>query len=117
MSFLGDPIHYLLHRRIGRLGFVIGYASTAVVVMAFPYILGLARSHEQRFAIAAALVTFLIAASICLPAWRCHDFGKSAWDNFWTDQIPIIGSVWALFELLFIAGDKQRNGYGDPPTV
>ena len=116
MSLLGDPLYFILHRRIGRAGFIIGYAFSVGVAFAFPRILDLATSHEQRFLYGVALVIFLLASFICLPAWRCHDFGKSAWDNFWTEQIPVIGGIWALFELLFIAGDKGRNGYGDPPA-
>jgi uncharacterized membrane protein YhaH (DUF805 family) len=74
-------------------------------------------SHEQRFAFGALLVIFMVGGSFCLTAWRCHDFGKSAWENFWTEQVPIIGGLWALCELLFIPGDKKRNGYGDPPAI
>ncbi len=107
----------ILHRRIARIGFVLGYGTTIGVMFAFPHLLDLATSHERRFAIGAVLVISIVSAVICLTAWRCHDFGKSAWDNFWTEQVPFIGGIWALFELLFIPGDKARNGYGDPPAI
>lgn len=42
---------------------------------------------------------------------RWHDRGKSGWWSF-IMLVPIIGSIWALVELGFLAGDGGSNSYG-----
>jgi uncharacterized membrane protein YhaH (DUF805 family) len=57
----------------------------------------------------------ILVWSVCLTAWRCHDYGKSLWSNFWTEQIPFIGQLLALWDLLTKPGDSGHNAYGAPP--
>ena len=116
LSFLVDPFHRVLHRRIGRVGFLLGHAFVVGVALAFHRIFDFAPSHEPSVWFAAFMVVFWIVSSGCLTAWRCHDFGQGLLDTFWRDQIPIVGGVWALLELLLLPGDKMQNGYGDPPA-
>ena len=107
----------ILHRRIGRAGFAIGYLPVFAIVVVSALTQGLMSAHSpQTPAKYVALAAFLLW-SICLTAWRCHDYGKSAWSNFWTEQVPIIGPFLGLADLLFKRGDAGHNGYGPVPKL
>jgi uncharacterized membrane protein YhaH (DUF805 family) len=106
----------LLDRRIGRLGFTVGYAASAAALIAIPALMHLYPGHQQKTVALMFLAAFGVGGMICVIAWRCHDFGKTGWHYFWTDQVPVVGSLWALLELFFLPGDQGRNGYGDPPS-
>jgi uncharacterized membrane protein YhaH (DUF805 family) len=58
-------------------------------------------------------LAFLIPA-ILVDIKRWHDRDKSGW---WMliALIPIIGSVWFLIELGFLAGTRGPNRFGPPP--
>lgn len=50
----------------------------------------------------------------CGQVKRLHDRGRSAW---WVliSLIPILGPIWLLVELGFLAGTPLENRYGTPP--
>jgi len=54
--------------------------------------------------------------ALALYAKRWHDRGKSGW---WTliGFIPIIGWIWILVELGFLAGTEGPNQYGPDPLA
>ena len=56
-----------------------------------------------------AIAWFWMSLAVCAKRW--HDRGKSGWWNL-TLLIPIIGWVWVLVELGFLAGDYGDNKYG-----
>ena len=105
----------IIDRRIGRLGFLLGYlillAVASVFVSTLPEHSGSFGEDPTRLFIWLAL----LAWSILLAAWRCHDFNQSAWSNFWTEQLPLIGPFLALWDLLTKPGDPYVNSYGPPP--
>ena len=64
-----------------------------------------------------ALALGYVAFNFLISVWRCHDFGKSGWHDFWNNQIPFVGGFISLFELLFKPGDPHRNSFGKPPIL
>jgi hypothetical protein len=59
----------------------------------------------------------LAIASFTRVVWRCHDFNRTVWLTFWTDSVPIIGPLWALYELVSKPGSVGMNSYGMPPRI
>ncbi len=47
-------------------------------------------------------------------AGRMHDINKSAWNLLW-GLVPVVGGIMLLYWLLFKAGTKGPNTYGDDP--
>lgn len=62
------------------------------------------------------LLLIFLWPSLALYAKRWHDRGKSGW---WTliVFVPIIGAIWALVELGFLAGTEGPNQYGPDPLA
>ena len=106
----------LLDRRVGRIGFAIGYLPVLAVLFALT--VGSGR-HRWQPTDPYAIFAFLALAlwSICITAWRCHDYGKSFWSNFWTEQIPVVGPILGLWDLLSKPGDPGYNAYGPPARL
>ena len=105
----------LLNRRVGRVGFALGYLPILGLIFAL-----VLRSNGARWHVGddpQRLVMFLaiFAWSVLITAWRCHDYGKSAWSNFWTEQIPLVGPFLGLWDLLSKPGDTGHNAYGPTP--
>ena len=101
--------------RIGRLGFVVGLVSLAVAGFLVGPIAELRPFHVHP-----DLGRQLLAAALVLVGWtlvvvRCHDFNRTVWLTFWTDQVPVIGPLWALYELVAKPGSVGMNSYGMPP--
>ena len=102
--------------RVGRIGFALGYIPVLVV---FGYMQMNLQSVRDA-PVGSPLYLMIVAAIVwvmVLSAWRCHDFNKSAWSNFWTDQTPLIGPILGLWDCLFTPGDSGRNSYGSPPKL
>lgn len=104
-----------LNRRIGRIGFALGYLPILMLVIGLhnnpAYSSGNIDGDSKKYAV---LIGILIW-SICLTAWRCHDYNKSAWSNFWTEQVPLVGPIVGLWDLLSKPGDTGYTSYGPPP--
>ena len=108
----------ILKRRIGRLGFALGFLPLFTILLAVIVKSGQAHWHPA----AGDVKGYLLLAAyfiwvMCISAWRCHDYGKSAWSNFWTEQTPLIGPFLGLWDLLSKPGDTGRNRYGSPPWI
>ena len=56
----------------------------------------------------------IIWPSIAVQAKRWHDRNKSAW---WIliNLVPVIGGIWALVEVGFLAGTEGENRFGPDP--
>jgi uncharacterized membrane protein YhaH (DUF805 family) len=103
--------------RVGRVGFVLGN----VPLLAAAYwhdSLGAHLFHNAPPELAGKfiLVGYVIGA-VFLTVLRCHDFNQTLWNNFWTEQIPVIGQFWALAELLFKPGTEGHNSFGPQPFI
>ena len=66
------------------------------------------------------ILTGLFALASIIPAIlvdikRWHDRDKSGWWMLIT-LVPILGSIWLLVELGFLAGTPGANRFGPPPT-
>ena len=60
-----------------------------------------------------ALASLIPATLVYIKRW--HDRDKSGWWMLIT-LVPIIGSIWLLIELGFLAGTPGVNRFGPPPT-
>lgn len=103
--------------RIGRIGFVLG--NVPLVAAAYWHeAVGahLLHSVPSDFAGKFVLVGYIFGA-IFLTVLRCHDFNETVWRNFSTEQVPIVGQIWALAELLFKPGTEGPNEFGPPPVI
>jgi uncharacterized membrane protein YhaH (DUF805 family) len=101
--------------RIGRSGFVVGLLSLAASGWLVAPIASLRLFHVHPELGSKLLFLALAIASWTLVVLRCHDFNRSAWLTFWTDQVPVIGPFIALYELLAKPGSVGMNSYGSPP--
>jgi uncharacterized membrane protein YhaH (DUF805 family) len=101
--------------RIGRLGFVAGLASLAAAGLLVAPIAALRPFHMHPDLARQILFLALALASWTLVVLRCHDFNRTVWLTFWTDQVPIIGPLIATYELLAKPGSVGMNNYGGPP--
>jgi|SRR5579871_471085 len=102
--------------RIGRFGFALGQG----VLFAGAYWHEAVSAHV--FHRASPEAGFICTALCCIfGSWvlavlRCHDFNETVWDNFWKEQTPFVGQIWALGELL-IPGTPGRNSFGAQPLL
>lgn len=58
-------------------------------------------------------VVLLTWMGFALNAKRWHDRGKSGWWTF-LNLVPMIGPIWVLVELGFLAGPDHDNRFGPP---
>jgi uncharacterized membrane protein YhaH (DUF805 family) len=74
-------------------------------VAALPFVLGIF-----------VTLGFDIAVGICLAIKRFHDRDKSGW---WIliQFVPIVGALWYVIELGFLAGTPGPNGFGPDPLA
>jgi uncharacterized membrane protein YhaH (DUF805 family) len=103
--------------RIGRMGFVVGLGVLTIAGFAINAIATLKPFGLPPEIAAQALGVGVLAAACFLVTWRCHDFNKSFWHAFWTDQVPVIGPLWALYELFVTPGTDGMNSYGHKPFL
>lgn len=66
------------------------------------------------YVVLAGVYIALAVAGVMVAIKRWHDRGKSGWWIFIV-LVPIIGSLWALIELGFLAGDPNSNEWGPNP--
>lgn len=113
--------------RISRQPFWIGAVVLGVIgwISAASYIEVMASAERQsgstdqaRLYVAVGVYVLWSLASIwptlALQAKRWHDRGKSAW-MILVNFIPLVGAIWSLVELGFLAGTPQANAYGEDP--
>ena len=103
--------------RIGRIGFAICQGALFAAVYWHDAVGAhlFNRTPPTLSDVYIALVAIL--GSWFLAVLRCHDFNQTVWDNFWKEQTPFVGQIWALCELLLKPGTPGRNSYGAQPIV
>lgn len=92
---------------LASLGIIIAYIALAGILQA----VGL--SESVLTLVLGVLYIPVVWISLAVQAKRWHDRNKSAWwilINF----VPVIGSIWALIENGFLAGDESSNSFGAP---
>lgn len=117
---------WVLFQLPGRIPRTVFWAGTIFVwvllllSVGITYALGLdgSRGPANLIASLAFFVVYIVTfwMSVALQIKRWHDRGKSGWWYFifW---IPVIGWVWALVELGFLAGTPGSNRYGENPAA
>ena len=99
----------IFDRRIGRLGFAIGYLLLPALLLVTYSLVDGAQSRLAAF-------LFYILAIILLTVWRCHDFNETPA----THAIKIdaaVTSVRFLVSFFSQQGDKGFNSHGSPPLI
>lgn len=92
---------------LASLGIIIAYIALAGILQS----VGL--SESVLTLVLGVLYIPVVWISLAIQAKRWHDRNKSAWwilINF----VPVIGSIWALIENGFLAGDESSNRFGAP---
>jgi len=100
--------------RIGRVVFVLGNIPLLAITASLSHDAAYASGHLEGYPKKYLVIGCLLLWSSCLTAWRCHDYNKSAWSNFFTEQVPFIGPIVALWDLVSKPGDQGFNSYGAP---
>lgn len=101
--------------RIGRIGFAVGQASLSAALYWHDALAEHLFGHASPRTTLVYVAFVFVAGSWFLATLRCHDFNETVWNNFWTEQVPFIGQILALAELLTRPGTTVRNSYGAPP--
>ena len=74
--------------------------------------IALAQKSGENSRIASSIVSILLFwPSLAVSIRRCHDRDKSGWFLL-IGLIPILGSIWLLIDLGFLAGTPGSNRYG-----
>ncbi len=105
----------ILDRRIGRLGFLLGQIPVVAVDATFHAISG--TSGVRVNSAVGVRVVAALAWDVLITMWRCHDFDKSLWSNFWTEQLPVVGPFLGAWDLITTPGSPGFNTYGRPPKL
>src|SRR5690242_1414548 len=97
----------LLDRRIGRLGYLLGQIPVLLFIVILSATTGSTEvSLGHTPAIVAVPAIAIALWDLVLTAWRCHDFNQSLWSNFWTEQIPFVGPLLGLWDVITTPGSK-----------
>lgn len=100
--------------RIGRKAYWLAFLGMMVAIFAVIMVLSVAGVSEDTIGLITLLIYVpLIWMSLAVQIKRWHDRNKSGW---WIliGLIPVIGSIWALIENGFLAGDDSQNNFGAP---
>ena len=96
--------------RIGRGVFWgIGISSSIVGSVAWTGVMGGYNALVTLLALVIALATLVVGLTTNVKRW--HDRDKSGWWYF-IILVPIVGPIWAVVELGFLAGTDGVNQYG-----
>ncbi|VUD59154.1 Inner membrane protein YhaH [Thalassocella blandensis] len=100
--------------RIGRKLYWLSVLGLFVGMFVFILLLGLIGVSESIVGILTLIVYIpIIWISFAVQIKRWHDRDKSGWWVLIT-LVPVIGSLWALIENGFLAGDEGPNRFGVP---
>ena len=99
----------IVERRIGRLGFALGYLSSPACLIAAYSLLD---SPVHRY----AAFLFVMVLLMLLAVWRCHDFGETPSSHSTEIGAPVTSFAFVA-SLFSRTGDKGANSYGEPPFV
>lgn len=100
--------------RIGRGAmWGISIAGSIVGAVAWTVMMGGYGAFVTLLALVVALAAMVVGIATNVKRW--HDRGKSgAW--YFISLVPIIGPIWTLVELGFLAGTDGVNQYGYPDS-
>ena len=99
----------------GRINRKIFWLATIALAIGFAIAdLMTASANDSTVGIGLIVILVLLWPSLAVQTKRWHDRDKSGWWNL-ICFVPLIGSVWALIELGFLAGTPGENCYGFPP--
>jgi uncharacterized membrane protein YhaH (DUF805 family) len=89
-----------------------------VIALVLAFIDAATGAYDAKTRVGILSGLFLLASLISViivSIKRWHDRDKSGWWMLIT-LVPIIGSIWLLIELGFLAGTPGANRFGPPPT-
>jgi uncharacterized membrane protein YhaH (DUF805 family) len=89
-----------------------------VITLVLAFIDTVTGAYEPKTGVGILSSLFALASlipAILVDIKRWHDRDKSGWWMLIV-LVPIIGSIWLLIELGFLAGTPGANRFGPPPT-
>jgi uncharacterized membrane protein YhaH (DUF805 family) len=89
-----------------------------VIIMLLAFIDMVTGAYDPKVGVGILSGLFALASlipTILVDIKRWHDRDKSGWWMLIT-LVPIIGAIWLLIELGFLAGTPGPNRFGPPPT-
>jgi len=89
-----------------------------VITLVLAFIDKVTGAYDPKLGVGILSGLFLLAClipAILVDIKRWHDRDKSGWWMLIV-LVPIIGSMWFLIELGFLAGTPGANRFGPPPT-
>ena len=111
-----NQILFSFKGRIGRKAYWLSFLGMMVALFAVIFVLALAGVGEDVIGLVTLVIYIpLIWMSLAVQIKRWHDRNKSGWWVLIT-LIPVIGSIWALIENGFLAGDDNQNNFGAPSS-
>jgi len=115
MNFDLQRFYFSAQGRVNRKQWWLGHP-IFVITLVLAFIDMVMSAYDQKLGV--GLLSGLFAASL-IPAIlvdikRWHDRDKSGWWMLIV-LVPIIGAIWFLIELGFLAGSPGVNRFGPPP--
>ncbi len=111
-----NQILFSFKGRIGRKAYWLSFLGMMVALFAVIFVLSLAGVGEDVLGLVTLIIYIpIIWMSLAVQIKRWHDRNKSGWWVLIT-LIPVIGSIWALIENGFLAGDDNQNNFGAPSS-
>lgn len=93
------------------------YWIIAIALLIIEAVMAALYQSKNGALITLAVLVFLVVfiAALATQVKRWHDQNKSGW---WVliSLVPVIGAIWSLVELGFLAGTPGDNGYGTPSS-
>lgn len=106
-----------INRQVYWLWYVLPILAISVVAAILDQVLGTLYmiGPGQPVGILSSVVTLAsIWIGLAAGAKRCHDRGRSGWFQLLL-LLPVIGWIWLLVELGFLAGTQGSNRFGPDP--
>ena len=111
-----NQILFSFKGRIGRKAYWLSFLGMMAALFAVIFVLALSGVSEDVIGLVTLVIYIpLIWMSLAVQIKRWHDRNKSGWWVLIT-LIPVIGSIWALIENGFLAGDDNQNNFGAPSS-
>src|SRR5262245_12554118 len=88
-----------------------------VITLVLAFINIVMGAHQQKVGVGilSGLIAVSLIPAIFVDIKRWHDRDKSGWWMLIV-LLPIVGAIWFLIELGFLAGTPGANRFGRPPT-
>ena len=111
------PFNFLFNEagRIGRVAFSLGFTFVSLFGAGMFEVADFISNKNAQGVFVIFTFTCCLLSLRALAEKRLHDIGKTIWSSLWRNQIPIIGGLWAIYEVFFKPGHAGSNKFGEAP--